>query len=85
MSTESNLTTLMKSDDDIAQKIARQIANINDAFTSKAITADEATDLLNDMNTDTSLIMLVRDMKAKILIQEIISTLVNAISVIAKI
>ena len=80
MSFQTDLNALHTSPNPIHQEIAQKIKNIDDAYTAKSITADEAKDLLNDMKTEESLAVLANDLQAKVFVQKTIDQLIFIIS-----
>ena len=79
MSLENTIGKLLKSGNPTAEKIAQKIKNINDALAAKDITADEAKDLLNDMDVATHLAELANELEMKILVQQAVEALTSII------
>lgn len=75
MSFQTNLNAMFASPNSVHQDLAQKIKNIDDAFVSKAITEDEAADLLNDMKTEESLVTLAGDLQSKLFVQQTIDKL----------
>jgi len=80
MDFKHDLAELLGSNNAIAQKIAQQVKNINDALEANAISATEAEDLLKDIEVEKQLLVLADDLKAKILVQKVIDGLVSIIT-----
>lgn len=75
MSFQNDLNELMGKNNPIAQVLAQKIKNINDAFASGDITADEAKNLLNDIDVAKQLVELANDLETKILLQKVVDGL----------
>lgn len=80
MSFQTNLNELFASPNTVHREIAQKIKNIDDAYTAKTITEDEAKDLLNDMKTEEALSALADDLQGKIFVQHTIDKLIFIIS-----
>lgn len=77
MNFADTISSLLSNNNPIAQQLAGKIKNINDAFAAREISADEAKDLLNDIDVETQLIQLANDLETKILVQQAVSILLN--------
>lgn len=79
MSLQDNLDKLMAGNNDIGAKLAQKIKNINDALEAKEINAEEAKDLLNDIDVAKHLVELANDLETKILVQQAVDALISII------
>lgn len=82
MNFQDDLNKLAGESNPIAQLLAQKIKNINDAFESGAITADEAKDLLNDIDVAKHLVELANDLESKILFQKVVDGLTTVLGAI---
>lgn len=82
MSFQNELNQLMNRGNPIAQVLAQKIKNINDAYASGDITADEAKDLLNDIDVAKQLVELANDLESKILLQKVVDGLATILGTV---
>lgn len=85
MSLKEDIDNLSLSSNPLAQSLGSKLKNINDALEAKEITADEAKDLINDINIDSEIIKLANDLESKILLQKAIDSFISLIGNLSKI
>lgn len=85
MSFQDDLNKLLGSSNPYAQLLGQKVKNINDALEAKTISADEAKDLLNDINVATQIANLAQDLENQILAQKVIDGLIYIIENISSI